>query len=319
MSEPIKIAIDAGHGYVKALSQFGERVMFPSLIAPTNSGVGVDLGEWDRKSRRGRVILDGQEFVYGEAARRLAVPLWSREKAADPDAARFILIAAGLLGATGPLQIAVGLPLSWYAAQRKEFKAALMGYGAQVSFPEHGMGSRRVWIDAVTVLPQGVAAAVATLGATACPAPESWIVLDIGYRTSDFCWIDRAVTGELAFDRNRAGTLEIGYHDVVDQARQEMEGTYRLPFREAELESAPSVIVRGQLVDVSALRHMATRTVAQRMAQELQIRLGDGLERVTGMLLVGGAADQFGDRFPWPTQVANDSQWANAIGYLAVL
>ncbi|AUW92623.1 hypothetical protein BXT84_00540 [Sulfobacillus thermotolerans] len=316
----IKIAIDAGHGYTKALAATGQRVMFPSLIAAVAPGMDlVDLGQWDRKSQRGRVLLDNHEFVYGEDARRLATPLWSREKAADPDAARFILIAAGLLGATGPIQIAVGLPLSWFAAQRKEFKAALMGYGAQVAFPEQGRGSQRIWIDAVTVLPQGVAAAVSTLGTALSTVPESWIVLDIGYRTSDFCWIDRTATGELDFERDRAGTLEIGYHDVVDQARQEMERTYHLPFREAELESAPSVIVRGHMVDVSALRHMATRAVAHRMAQELQIRLGDGLERVTGVLLVGGAAEQFSDRFPWPTQVANDSQWANAIGYLAVL
>ncbi len=314
----MKIAIDAGHGYTKALAASGARVLFPSLIAPAPKG-GIDLGEWERHSERGRVVLDDQEFVYGESARRLATPLWSREKAADSDAARFILIAVGLLGAVGPVQIAVGLPLSWFASQRKEFKVALMGYGARIAFPEQGIGSQRIWIDAVTVLPQGVAGAAATLGATVSAVPESWIVLDIGYRTSDFCWLDRGEQGKLDFERERAGTLEIGYHDVVEQARQELERTYHLPFREAELESAPTVIVRGQLVDVSALRHMATRAVAQRMAQELQIRLGDGLDRVTGVLLVGGAAEPFADHFPWPTHVANDSQWANAIGYLAVL
>lgn len=219
----MKIAIDAGHGYVKALGEYGQRVMFRSLIVPVAPGMDlVDLGKWDRTSQRGRVVLDGQEFIYGEAARRLATPLWSREKAADPDAARFILIAAGLLGATGPVQIAVGLPLSWFAAQRKEFKAALVGYGAQVAFPEQGTVSQRIWIDAVTVLPQGIAAAVSTLGTTVSTVPESWIVLDIGYRTSDFCWIDRTASGELDFERERAGTLELGYHDVVDQARQEM-------------------------------------------------------------------------------------------------
>ncbi len=34
----IKIAIDAGHGYTKAFSQSGERVIFPSLIAPAPAG-----------------------------------------------------------------------------------------------------------------------------------------------------------------------------------------------------------------------------------------------------------------------------------------
>ncbi len=41
-----KLAVDAGHGYVKALSESGRRVLFPSLIAPAPPGL--DLGDFGR-------------------------------------------------------------------------------------------------------------------------------------------------------------------------------------------------------------------------------------------------------------------------------
>jgi hypothetical protein len=43
---PTAIAIDAGHGYVKALAVHGASSIFPSLICPAPSTL--DLGEFTR-------------------------------------------------------------------------------------------------------------------------------------------------------------------------------------------------------------------------------------------------------------------------------
>ncbi len=83
----IKIAIDAGHGYTKAFSQSGERVIFPSLIGPAPAGV--DLGECARTET---VTIDGSPYLVGQSAHSHATPLWSRDKAADPDTLRLILV-----------------------------------------------------------------------------------------------------------------------------------------------------------------------------------------------------------------------------------
>ncbi len=126
MTNSLRIAIDAGHGYTKALSASGRRTLFPSLICPAPATV--DLGEF---ARREVVTIDGTPYLVGDAARRHATPLWSREKATDPDTLRLILIAAAQLGANGPVAFATGLPLSWYGSQRRAFRDALTGYGGE--------------------------------------------------------------------------------------------------------------------------------------------------------------------------------------------
>ncbi len=85
----IKISIDAGHGYTKAFSQSGERVICPSLIAPAPAGV--DLGGGG-VARTETVTIDGSPYLVGQSAHSHATSLWSRDKAADPDTLRLILV-----------------------------------------------------------------------------------------------------------------------------------------------------------------------------------------------------------------------------------
>jgi plasmid segregation protein ParM len=222
------------------LSESGERVLFPSLICPAVSNT--DLGDFSIKSQD-KILLDDQLFLVGESARLHALPLWGRDKAADQDSFRLMLVAAAKLGASGPIRIGAGLPLAWYGTQRKAVKAALMGYGAMVSLPDQP--SRRIWIEDVVLAPQGVAAAV-SIFFTPSTRDESWVVLDIGYRTTDFCWVDRPRDAMMSFEPSRAGTIEVGYHDVVHAVSTEMEKTYHLPFRESEL-GHPSTVTPHSL------------------------------------------------------------------------
>lgn len=304
-----RIAVDAGHGYTKALSQSGERVIFPSLIALAPQGV--DLGEFGQSDS---AQIDGISYLFGESARTHATPLWSRDKAADPDTLRLILVAAAQLGAVGPVALATGLPLSWFGSQRRAFKDALTGFGGVVQ--RAGQPPQRVWFESVKLLPQGVAAALTLLTAPD-REPGQYIVVDIGYRTTDFVAVSKSPAG-LQFDPNEAGSLEIGTHAMGYALAKGLEHDYHVSFQVAEVESAARVWVEGQAVLLQERRADATQAVARALVQALNEALADRLKKAAGIIAVGGGASLLGRAIPHAV-VPEEFQWANVLAYLGAL
>jgi len=209
------IAIDVGHSTVKGLSGNGARTLFPSLITPAPAAV--DLGEYGQAQT---ALIDGTSYLVGEPAQSYASPLWGRDKAADEDTIRLVLVAAARLGPVGDVRAAVGLPLSWYASQRRAAARALTGQQATVILPRED--PRPIPITEVRVLPQGIAAAIAVLGH---PVTESdaWLVVDVGYRTTDHVMISRAPGKAMAPDLAASGTIEIGMSVVARTVAAQIE------------------------------------------------------------------------------------------------
>lgn len=310
----VNVAVDCGHGYTKALSQAGGRIIFPSLICPPPSRV--DLGDFGQSAM---VTIDGQPFLVGEPARRHATPLWSREKAADPETLRLILVAAAKLGVAGPFQLATGLPLSWFGAQRHAFRDALLGYAATVTLPERP--PQRLWIDSVKVLPQAAAGAIAALTGPVT-RPETWLDLDVGYRTTDYLMVTRYPNRPMEIATELAGSLELGMHAVTQELVRQCESAYGLSFDESELESTDQLTIRGDRVALAPLRTQYQARLATRVHDELRLRLGDQLDRLDGLLVLGGGGQALYPSlqrlFP-QCLLGSDAQWANAQGYLSAL
>jgi hypothetical protein len=305
----MKVAVDVGHGFTKGIAD-RQRVMFPSLIARAPGGV--DLGEYAPDET---VRLDTEAYLVGEAARRHATPLWSRDKAADLNTLRLLLVAAARLGAVGPVTLATGLPLSWFGPQRRALREALTGFGATVALP--GRAAQRLWFDTVKVLPQGVAAAAAVLSGPEYRA-GSYVVADIGYRTTDYVVVDKTVGGHIAADSSQAGSLEMGTHAIGAAVAAGLERDFAVPFTAAEVEEASQVSVHGQTVSLGERRRAAQAQVAQQLRAQLLEALDARLAKVAGIVLVGGGAPVLQGAFPQAI-IPPDAQWANALAYWAAL
>lgn len=310
MSE--KIAIDVGHGFTKAISESGERVIFPSLIAPAPAGV--DLGEFGPLSA---IEIGGSSsaFVVGEEARQIATPLWSRSKAEDENTLRLALVAAAKLGADGAVALSTGLPLSWFGPQRKSFKEALGGYGEEVRLP--GLPPRQIWFESVKILPQGLSAGIGLLSSSD-RQPGEYAVIDIGYRTSDYVIVERKFSGELKFHPEWAGSLEIGMHSVAAQVATGLERQYHVPFSAGEVEKAERVSVEGQSVALEERRRRATVATGQALYSAINEVLDVKLRKVQGILVVGGGSIALGEFIPRAI-IIEDPQWANVSAYLGAL
>ncbi|PSR23246.1 MAG: hypothetical protein C7B45_03905 [Sulfobacillus acidophilus] len=113
----MNVAVDVGHGFTKACSE-RQRLFFPSLIA--QAPAGVDLGEYAANET---TQIDRVAYLVGDAARRHATPLWSRDKATDADTLRLVLVAAARLGATGPVTVATGLKPTRLERDHPDYRA----------------------------------------------------------------------------------------------------------------------------------------------------------------------------------------------------
>ena len=303
----LTLSIDAGHGYVKALSPAGGRLVFPSLLCPPPKSV--DLGEFGQSET---VLINGEPFFVGEPARTHATPLWTRDKATDPDTLRLIVVAAAKLGAIGPVNLATGLPLSWFGPQRKAFREALKGLVSTVEVA--GQPLQRFWFNQVKILPQGLAAALALIVRPDQSAGD-YLVADMGYRTTDYLVVHKTAGGQVQADPTQAGSLEIGTHAIAATIASELEQTYHVPFTAAEVENAPQVFANGRPVALGDHRRTAAKAVSRQLQDRLTEALDTTLPKLAGVVLCGGGATMFGSAFP-QSAIPPDPQWANAQAYL---
>ncbi len=306
----MQIAIDAGHGYVKAISESGRRRVFPALIHPAPSAV--DLGEFGRATT---TTIDDADYLVGEPARRLASPLWTRNKAVDDDTLRLILVAAAELGASGPVHLGTGLPLAWYGEQRQAFKTTLRGFGGTVR-TANGI-QNRLWFESVLVLPQGIAAAGPVL-ADPKYEPGPYLIVDIGFRTTDYIIVTKQPGGDLDFDALAAGSLEMGMHVVQGALADHLTKTHHTVFTAAQVADTDAVFVRGMRIDIAFDRAQQETRVARSIVKGLMEKLDSQMEQVMGLVAVGGGSDILARAIPDVIQ-PTEPQWANASGYLMAL
>ncbi|WP_430626549.1 hypothetical protein [Sulfobacillus thermotolerans] len=190
-----RVAVDCGHGCVKALTDHGQRLLGPSLIVPVVEGaetwgtldaVKPDVVQWAGH--------EANHYLVGQDAAPHAASLFSRDKAADVLTRDLTMIAVGrLLATSGRVRLAVGVPLAWYLQARREIPEAWAGIVT--------VNGQTLTIAQVAVWPQGVAALLAVLPPTASQLMRK-----------DTCWrcLNRGTT-RAARQRRHAPMHELGH------------------------------------------------------------------------------------------------------------
>lgn len=311
----LRVAVDVGHYAVKGFA--GMSVTFPALVA--SAPATVDLGPLAGRDPRVTVREDGESpaaYWIGEDAVHLAAPVWTRDKADDPRSRALLYAAFHRVGlANGPVAVAVGLPLSWYARHHAALSDSLLGRRVSV---EVGGETHRWTITVVRVLPQGVAAALTAIRQGLLREPGLYAVVDIGYRTVDVVVMEVDRSGHPHGRPQWSTTLDLGYH-VVDDAvvrglRSEHPGAEFLP---AQVQRE-RVTVFGQSVDLGRWRTPALLALAQRVTTAVQMNLGDVWAQLQGVVLVGGGGAALQSVLAWeglPVLVPHEPALANVLGY----
>lgn len=330
-----KLGVDLGYGYTKAVSETGKRVLFASLVGsgrPRYLGGVFGPGGSEGLTDDLDVMIDGREYFIGDLARREsrdASRAFEQDKAAHPNTKVLLATAAALLADAklGPVHLATGLPLRYYAAQKDRFKQVLEAMEAEVQFlsgPRKGQ-ARLVKFSRITVFPQAAGAVYAALLNDGQGGPKKGAMValvDIGYKTTDFIAFE--IGERLRVREDLSGTIETGISDVHRAVQMALVGITKAEVDPAEVETAikgGAIWYGGNMYDVAKIAEEARHEVARAIKDRVTLAWGPKAKYFAAVYLAGGGAEELKPHLAdyHPAQViVPEAQFANALGFLKV-
>lgn len=311
------IAIDIGYSAVKAISENGTRVCFPSVVAPATEDL---LNGAISNILKHSVKTNGQEYWVGEAAMQSssAIATLSREKPAEIHD-MLIATAAYLLNAQEGETLAVGLPISYYRGQRQELHRRLLMLNDFVTVDNNP--TKRISFGSVKVFPQALGALFLQ------DLQDGFIgVIDIGFLTTDYLLFD-VRQGQPIPILEACGSIEIG----VSQVHQRLATVFHaksginLPIymqNKAVDKSlrGETLVVAGKEIDLSREIKQICRETTRQIEEAVKSRWRDKIDFVQQVVGIGGGMELLKPYFTLPQlMVIPDPVFANAEGFLKLI
>lgn len=334
----MRISVDIGFGYTKAVSETGREVMFPSVVGRkfTSSLEGILGGNQEDyivTLRQPEIPNDeAQSYYVGDAAMTAGgTRTWEEEHAKNRNLDVLISTAMGLLNEKDdePVQLAVGLPMSVFMAQQNELKKKLTGLHITCVI---GNKTKELRVESVFVFPQGAGVYYAALhdidgGIRNMEFVNKQVaVIDVGYRTTDFLFMVKGKKGLVPRPEPFSGSEDIG----MNTAHMEIQTEILRPLKgqQADILDIEKAImwyngmmpIKGGELDLKPYRTRAYANLADEIASRLKRRWGDDINTLSAIIIGGGGGDalysHFENSFPAAMKIEKP-EYANARGYLA--
>ncbi len=320
------IGVDLGYGYVKTVNnnQVGNKIKFPSVVAPGQSGMfdddinfGGSLGyqvQLQSKDNFKRNYL----YVGDLAVRsRGATMTLSRDKFHKDMSVSLAMTAAYLAGGEGNITLAVGLPLAYYKQQKELAKKSLEGLSAFVKVGE-GV-ERNITFKDVFVFPQGVGA---LFQYNKLPASGLIGIVDIGHHTTDYLLADIRQDGANPLPSFTSST-EVGMHTALKIFATEYNnktgtpldiiGAQRLWDKDAQ------TVGLKKKVNLVELKAKARGEAGNAIADFVLNAWSEQLDFIDLVITAGGGALEFNHIFNEKfgnVSIVDDPQFANCLGFV---
>ncbi|MCL6477035.1 MAG: ParM/StbA family protein [Peptococcaceae bacterium] len=321
------IAVDVGYGLTKAVSLNGAMVDFLSVIAPVRADMlnGLFGSGPGHHVRIRRVSGDVEEKLVGEAAQSsvAALTTLAREKHAAVHNVLLLtgayLAGAGETGITpGQTDIAVGLPLAFYKAQKEALIRHLQSLAVWVSVD--GGPEKYISFNKVVVFPQGAGVALAEIskltGLTG--------IVDVGTYTTDYLLME-VRSGQPVPNPDGCGSVEAGVYLFHRAVASEFQGQAGAPLPPEMVPAVAEKALAGHPVKyynrdiVLSGVQKARREIGENIAQKVLAAWGSRAGYVEQTLLAGGGSLLFREELMKAlpnARVVDDPLYANAKGYL---
>ncbi len=329
----MRVSIDVGYGFTKALADNGGRQVFPSAVSLAR-GTGDLAAALGGAAQRHRMSVQvghelPQGYLVGSAALAAgATRSWAIDGSGRDDYPLLVLAALASVGAEGPVDLALGLPLSVYLSrdERRALRDRVTGLAARVSWDGHD--ARPVAVSSVKVLPQAAGAYYSALvGADGARLAGQMVgIVDTGYHTTDYMLLSPGEGGLSVPDEARSGSLDAGMAQVIDAVRSYVSSQTGIPFVppegmvETTMRNGGHLTARGRSLDLRPAYGETLQSLAGRVATELQRAWGDHLDYLAALLVAGGGGAEIAPHLGLPgVRVVGDAMYANAAGFLQML
>lgn len=321
----MKMGVDIGYGFTKAVNEKGRKAVFPSLVAAVpKDALGGVIPILNKYRVKYETCGQKGEFLIGEAAKASfsVLQTFSREKPAGiHDALLFAAIA--LLEDSGDErpEVGIGLPLAYYTAQRENLLRRLNGISVQVEINEKKV---EIFDLKVQVFPQGAG----VLFGESLPTDGYAGVVDIGTFTTEYL-LFQVVEGQPVPVPEACGSMEAGTQMVYNALSLEFQARTGSPvpsgmekeIAERALKGLP-IFYNGNSYDLSKEALSIRDNVALFISQKVLAAWGNKGGYITRTIMAGGGSlffeDKVADALPGAV-LTGDPIFANANGYLTFL
>lgn len=327
------LGIDIGFGFTKATNG-RDTIIFKSL-----SGDAADIQYWadfgdSQPADQIHVSIDGKSYFIGELAeQQSSAPTYTLDQ--DRLIAEYVrilsLTAAGLLIQNGmvnvPVNVVSGLPIGHFRRHHEQFRDLLTGHHSVIYHSPNGQSvSKSIYINKVRMLPQPLGSILNLLMddhgriTQREVAAQKIGVVDIGFRTTDFCIMDRL----RHIDRG-SRTIDSGMSKafgLIAQKLQEKCGVAVELYRLYQAVEEGTIRMRGKAVNFSAIRDHVFEQLAAGIAGEID-RLWAHDWDIDMILLTGGGSRELARHLRpliagnvVPLEPHTDSRLNNVFGYM---
>ena len=320
-------SVDVGYGYTKAAAQDGRTLVFPSVV---RAMTGPEPG-FGQKLDGYRLSVQGsggtaESFAVGELALVLGSQrTWETRAASRADYATLVLCALRLLGATGGVDLAVGLPMRFFLnrEEREALASRLGGLGAMVAVDD--LPSAAVRVERVRVFPQGAAAYTAAVGAEPALVRQMVGLVDVGYRTTDYLVMVPKGEGAIP-DRELLGSVQIGVGSAYEAVARTLGQDRQVLLRAVDVERAAvtrkPLVVWGEEAAVGDALAREFGRIGDEVVSHLQRVWEDVLPAMGALLVCGGGGQALYSqlaRLSPSARVVAAPVTANAAGYASLM
>lgn len=327
------LGIDIGFGFTKATNG-RDTIIFKSL-----SGDAADVQYWAdfggaQPADHIHVTIDGKSYFIGELAeQQSSAPKYTLDQERlIADYVRILaLTAAGLLVQNGmvnvPVNVVSGLPIGHFRRHQARFHDLLTGHHSVIYHSPNGQSvTKAIYINKVRMLPQPLGSILNLLMddqgriSQREAAAQKIGVVDIGFRTTDFCVMDRL----RHIDRG-SRTIDSGMSKafgLIAQKLQEKCGVAVELYRLYQAVEDGTIRMRGKAVNFSAIRDQVFEQLATAIAGEID-RLWAHDWDIDMILLTGGGSRELARHLRpliagnvVPLEPHADSRLNNVFGYM---
>lgn len=323
----MKISVDVGYSSVKAVSDTGKRIIFPSIIAPyrENPVNGTIYSQYKRHV----LSMNGEKSLVGDAAIRSLTGISSMDREKPVELHDLFILAAaylcdGHMVSVGQdeITLGVGLPFAYYRSQKDELKNRLQRLEADIQV-DHGPESHISFQD-VSVYPQGLGL---LFGVPSLPQSGFVGLIDIGCFTTDYMLFVME-DGEPVPIPDACGSIEAGTYLVQQDISAGFLSQTGAPlayfmYRDALRAAQKNLPISFHSKDVhlSTVYQHSVQKTAQLILENIKSVWVSRTEYLTLTAFAGGGAEMFRahtNSFPGSI-IINNPVFANADGFLKLL
>ena len=328
----MRIAVDVGFGYTKAVNEAGKMVSFPSVVAPRVGG-GIEIMGGNQDDYIVSLYAQGQrfaEYLVGDAG--LAgngTRAWDDKFAENRNMKTLVATALALVGDGSPVSLSIGLPMAFYRNQKEDVRNELVTLDMDVKIEGHQIRAM-VAVKDIIVYPQGAGVYYATI---LTPSGEikdmdlinqSVGVIDIGHRTTDVMAMARGKRG-LTPREDMIGGFDYGMNMAIKQIKVLADNATgaNIPIHwvEQALTWNQGVLeYKGKAYNLKPFESQVYSQLAEQIAAGVKQKWGQEMDRLSVILIAGGGGHALYSYLKAVLETAKlvkEPGFANAQGFLA--